>query len=148
MLTVCVCSKLKTSWKLVVFTNKVGKNSEYFVVVFNKAIFHLHLLDIYHLVSNVHSWNNLLNMGQAKQSALSSISFKVALWWIKIIKWWPGIRYWSPEKKNTLYNIAGADLGGGSRKCASPPPPEMTCVFLIQLVFCKKKKLCGLLVLK
>ena len=26
--------------------------------------------------------------------------------------------------------------------------PEMTCGFLIQLVFCKKKKLCGLLVLK
>ena len=41
----------------------------------------------------------------------------------------------------------GADLGGGCRGCA-PPPPEMTCGFLIQLVFCKKKKLCGLLVLK
>ena len=27
-------------------------------------------------------------------------------------------------------------------------PPEMTCGFLIQLVFCQKKKLCGLLVLK
>ena len=32
---------------------------------------------------------------------------------------------------------AGADLGGGCRGCA-PPPPEMTCGFLIQLVFCKK----------
>ena len=34
-----------------------------------------------------------------------------------------------------------ADLGGGCRGCAppSPPPPEMTCGFLIQLVFCKKK---------
>ena len=41
----------------------------------------------------------------------------------------------------------GADLGGGCRGC-TPPPPEMTCGFLIQLVFCKKKKLCGLLVLK
>ena len=30
---------------------------------------------------------------------------------------------------------AGADLGGGCRGCA--PPPEMTCGFLIQLVFCK-----------
>ena len=42
----------------------------------------------------------------------------------------------------------GADLGGGCRGCA--PLPEMTCGFLIQLVFCKKKKkeLCGLLVLK
>ena len=40
--------------------------------------------------------------------------------------------------------ITGADLGGGCRGCA--PPPEMTCGFLIQLVFCKKK--CGLLALK
>ena len=31
----------------------------------------------------------------------------------------------------------GADLGGGCRGYA-PPPPEMTCGFLIQLVFCKK----------
>ena len=31
----------------------------------------------------------------------------------------------------------GADLGGGCRGCA--PSPEMTCGFLIQLVFCKKK---------
>ena len=42
---------------------------------------------------------------------------------------------------------SGADLGGGCRGCA--PLPEMTCGFLVQLVFCKKKKeLCGLLVLK
>ena len=34
---------------------------------------------------------------------------------------------------------AGADLGGGCRGCATPPPPKMTCGFLIQLVFCKKK---------
>ena len=33
----------------------------------------------------------------------------------------------------------GADLGGGCRGCA-PPRPETTCGFLIQLVFCKKKK--------
>ena len=33
-----------------------------------------------------------------------------------------------------------ADLGGGCRGCA--PPPEMTCGFLIQLVFCKKKENC------
>ena len=32
----------------------------------------------------------------------------------------------------------GADLGGGCRGC--PPPSEMTCGFLIRLVFCKKKK--------
>ena len=33
----------------------------------------------------------------------------------------------------------GADLGGGCRGCTPPPPPEMTCGFLMQLVFCKKK---------
>ena len=35
----------------------------------------------------------------------------------------------------------GADLGRGRRGAHSPPPPplEMTCSFLIQLVFCKKK---------
>ena len=31
----------------------------------------------------------------------------------------------------------GADLEGGCRGCA--PSPEITCGFLIQLVFCKKK---------
>ena len=36
--------------------------------------------------------------------------------------------------------LPGADLGGGCRGCAPPPPfPEMTCGFLIQLVFCTKK---------
>ena len=36
---------------------------------------------------------------------------------------------------------SGADLGEGCRGCAPPPSPsEMTCGFLIQLVFCKKKK--------
>ena len=34
---------------------------------------------------------------------------------------------------------SGADLGGGCRGCASPPPPEMTSGFLIQLVYCRKK---------
>ena len=42
-----------------------------------------------------------------------------------------------------------ADLGGGCRGCAPSPRPQMTCGFLIILVFCKKKKkLCGLFVLK
>ena len=34
MVTGCVCSKLKTSWTSVVFTNKVGKNSRYFLWAF------------------------------------------------------------------------------------------------------------------
>ena len=29
-------------------------------------------------------------------------------------------------------------FGGGCRGCAPHPPPEMTCGFLIQLVFCIK----------
>ena len=33
-----------------------------------------------------------------------------------------------------------ADLGGGCRGC-TPPPPEMTCDFLIKLVFCRKKNM-------
>ena len=37
-----------------------------------------------------------------------------------------------------LQLISGADLGGGCRGCA--PSPEITRGFLIQLVFCKKKK--------
>ena len=39
MVRVRVCSKLKTSWKSVVFTNKVGENSRYcFVGVFDETI--------------------------------------------------------------------------------------------------------------
>ena len=41
---------------------------------------------------------------------------------------------------NHVFEIvhAGADLEGGCAPTPSPPP-EMTCGFLIQLVFCKKK---------
>ena len=49
------------------------------------------------------------------------------------------------------YRCVGSGGGGGGG--AAPPghahlPPEMTCVSLIQLVFCQRKQLCGLLVLK
>ena len=51
-------------------------------------------------------------------------------------------RYDAKTAKNSFRGIQsripGADLGGGCRECA-PPPPEMTCGFLIQLVFCEKK---------
>ena len=62
--------KIKTSWKSVVFTNEVGKNSRYFVGVFNKTIIPLALvgyemiianwalrasLATYHLISKAHS---------------------------------------------------------------------------------------------
>ena len=44
MVTVRICSKLKTSWKSVVFTNKVKKNTQYFVGIFNKTIIPLALV--------------------------------------------------------------------------------------------------------
>ena len=47
---------------------------------------------------------------------------------------------WTTENYVTLVVGAGADLGG----CAwgvHPPPPEMTCGFLLQLVF--SEKICG-----
>ena len=57
------------------------------------------------------------------------------------------IRYLAAIQIEKVCSSTGADLGGGCRGCA-PSPPEMTCGFLIQLVFCKKiKKTCGLLVL-
>ena len=52
MVTVRVCSKLKTSWKSVVFTNKVGKNSRYFVGVFNKTIIPLSLVGYEMIIAN------------------------------------------------------------------------------------------------
>ena len=45
---------------------------------------------------------------------------------------------WANQAAVKYVKKAGADLGGGCRGCA-PPPPEMTCGFLIQLVFCQKK---------
>ena len=65
--------KIKNKLKSVAFTNKVRKNSRYFVGVFNKTIISLALdgyemiiansvlhisLAIYHLIPNAHSWNN------------------------------------------------------------------------------------------
>ena len=52
MVTVCFCSKLKTSWKSVVFTNKVGKNSLIFVGVFNKTIIPLALVLYEKIIAN------------------------------------------------------------------------------------------------
>ena len=34
----------------------------------------------------------------------------------------------------------GRSRGRVQGVCGGPPPPEMTCGFLIQMVFCKKKK--------
>ena len=48
----------------------------------------------------------------------------------------------------TAPNIPRGGSRGRVQGVCSPPLPEMTCGFLIQLVFCEKQKLCGLLVLK
>ena len=74
MVTVRVCSKLKTSSvKIFFFPNIVDKTSRYFVGFFNKTIIGLALLKyemiianearsallaIYHLISNAHSRSN------------------------------------------------------------------------------------------
>ena len=52
MVTVRVCSKLKTSCKSVVFTNKVGNTSRYFVGVFNKTINPLKLVEYEMIIAN------------------------------------------------------------------------------------------------
>ena len=51
MVTVRVCTKLKTSWKSAVFTNKVSKKN-YFVGVFNKTIIPLALVGYEMIIAN------------------------------------------------------------------------------------------------
>ena len=52
IVTVHVCSKLETSWKSVVFTDKVGKHSRYFLGVFNKTIILLTLVGYEMIIAN------------------------------------------------------------------------------------------------
>ena len=52
MITVRACSKLKTSRKSVAVANKVGKNSQYFVGVFNKTIIQLALVGYEMIIAN------------------------------------------------------------------------------------------------
>ena len=52
MVTVCVRSKLKTSWKSVVFKNKVGEKSRYFVGVLNKTIIPLVVVGYDMIIAN------------------------------------------------------------------------------------------------
>ena len=52
MVIVPVCSKLKTSWKSVVFTNQNGKNSRYFVGFLNKTIIPLALVGYEMIIAN------------------------------------------------------------------------------------------------
>ena len=89
MVTARVCSKLKTSWKSVVlFTNKVGKNSRYSVGVFNKTIIPLALVGYEMIIakSNAHSWNNcwiyhyiIRRIHTVKTMAISRLTSKLSL---------------------------------------------------------------------
>ena len=81
--------------------------------------------------------NGNTNIYKVVQSPGSSPAFSLC----------PGLKVREMDNATQEEFKSGADLGGGCRGCAPPPPPEMTCGFLIQLVFCKKK-ICGLLVLK
>ena len=54
MVTVRVRSKLQTSWKSVVFKNKVGKNLRYFVDVFDKTIIPLVLIGNEMIIANAY----------------------------------------------------------------------------------------------
>ena len=83
---------------------------------------------------------------------LRTADCRLRLWTVDCRLWTAdcGLRTADCGLRTTRTNLqqrpfTGADLGGGCRGCA--PSPEVTCGFLIQLVFCKKK-LCGLLVLK
>ena len=69
-------------------------------------------------------------MLHAKETGISS--GRLGLWLVCVIA------FTIQDKDTVLRLLSGADLGGGYRECI--PPPEMTCGFLIQLVFCKKKK--------
>ena len=52
MVTVRNCSNFKTSWKSVVFRNKVRKNSRYFVGVLNETIIPLALVGYEMIIAN------------------------------------------------------------------------------------------------
>ena len=94
MVTVRVCSNLKTSWKSVVFTNKVGTNSRDFAGILNETINPLVLVEyemikvnstlrtslpLYHLISNAHSWNNCY-IYQTRGSVLLQRAVELKVW--------------------------------------------------------------------
>ena len=54
MVTVCVCSKLKTSWKTVVFPNEVRKDSRHFVGIFNKTVVPLALVEHQMIIAHLY----------------------------------------------------------------------------------------------
>ena len=60
------------------------------------------------------------------------------------------VHFWifSMSLVRQLGRLAGADLGGGCRGCAPPPPLDDLRFSYTTGILQKKKKLCGLLVLK
>ena len=61
-----------------------------------------------------------------------------------VILFYKGINDWKKQKfKSSIFHHADTNRGGSRGRVQGvrppPTPPEMTCGFLIQLVFCKKK---------
>ena len=61
--------------------------------------------------------------------------------------YWVGCRFAPLFVKKAKVLVRGGSRGRVQGVRSPPPPPQMTCGFLIQLVFCKKRTICGLLVL-
>ena len=74
-----------------------------------------------------------------REQKLGTIGHRVLLEHSLVLKRFVADLILNPLIRAYIVKKAGADLGGGCSGCAPPLPPEMTCGFLIQLVFCKKK---------
>ena len=131
------------------------------VVSDDSTLFTLHILSVYNplflsslqllfpVISNIKTWLSTTlvpytvfqSTGWQERTNFANLIFEF-LWELVII--WEAI-------SNTPFSVSPDSHKGGSRGrvqgVRTPHPPEMTCGFLKhQLVFCQKKKLCGLLV--
>ena len=102
MVTVGIWSRLKTSWKSVVFTNKVVKNSWYSVGVFNKTILYstcaCWIWDDYSQVGATCLDGYLLSHIQSALACLTSIS--------RVCKAAPISLFWAPNRLKELPEVS------------------------------------------
>ena len=73
--------KLKTSWKSVVFIDKVGKNSRYFVGVFNKTIIPFALIGYEMITGNLYPTRTRGIIVQYTNVLLTQCGVKMAEYW-------------------------------------------------------------------
>ena len=83
------------------------------------------------------TWIHYVSKKYRRQAEGKSHS-TIGAWGTKNFSFYCRFQFIYQKKYSQSMQCTGADLGGGCRGCA-PPPPEMTCGFLIQLVFCQKK---------